>query len=58
MKKILTGTFLLVQTITFSANPPPPGLPDDPVVVPIDSLIYVLLAAGTVFGIYTISKRK
>lgn len=41
-----------------SGNPPPPGLPDDPVAVPIDSMIFILFIAAVAFGSYTIFKKK
>ncbi|WP_127336404.1 hypothetical protein [Flavobacterium cupreum] len=48
---------LFIHNIALSQNLPPPGLPDEPVVIPINSMIYVLLAIGIVFGIYIIATR-
>jgi len=58
MKKIFLYLILFIPIIALSSNPPPPGLPDDPVTVPIDSMIYVLFAAGILFGGYVIFKKK
>ncbi|MFD2038131.1 hypothetical protein ACFSJW_02070 [Flavobacterium artemisiae] len=58
MKKILIAAILSVHAVTFSANPPPPGLPDDPVAVPINLSLYILFAAGAVLGIYSIANKK
>lgn len=55
---ILCPAILLIHNITFAENPPPPGLPDDPVAAPIDSLVYVFFALGIIFGFYIIHKRK
>jgi hypothetical protein len=58
MKKLASYVTLLIPIITLSSNPPPPGLPDQPQAVPIDSIIYVLLAAGILFGSYIIYKKN
>ncbi|MBE8726344.1 hypothetical protein [Flavobacterium hungaricum] len=59
MKKRLTALALVsAQTIVFSANPPPPGLPDDPAAVPINSSLYILFAAGALLGICRIANKK
>ncbi|TPG44083.1 hypothetical protein [Flavobacterium pectinovorum] len=55
---IFFSAILLIQNIAFAQNPPPPGLPDDPVAAPIDSFVYVLFALGIIFGFYIIGKRK
>lgn len=49
---------LLIPIIALSSNPPPPGLPDETATVPIDSMIFVLFAAGILFGSYIIFKKK
>jgi hypothetical protein len=58
MKKLFFYLIFLVSMIVRSANPPPPGLPDDPVAAPIDSMIFILFIAGIAFGSYTIYKKK
>jgi hypothetical protein len=58
MKKLATYLTFLVPIIALSSNLPPPGLPDEPVALPIDSNIYVLLTAGIVFGGFIILKKK
>ncbi len=58
MKKLASCLILLIPIAVFSSNPPPPGLPDDPVAVPINSMIFVLFTAGILFGGYTIFKKK
>ncbi|MEO6177395.1 MAG: hypothetical protein ABIP27_19735 [Flavobacterium circumlabens] len=55
---IIFSAFLLIHNIAFAENPPPPGLPDDPVAAPIDSFVYVLFALGIIFGFYIIGKRN
>ncbi|MEO8532945.1 MAG: hypothetical protein ABI441_04310 [Flavobacterium sp.] len=57
MNKLIFYAFLLIPTISFSANPPPPGLPVPPA-VPIDPIVYLLAATGLSFGFYIIAKRK
>ncbi|MEO6177029.1 MAG: hypothetical protein ABIP27_17885 [Flavobacterium circumlabens] len=49
---------LLISFFAYSQGPPPPGLPDDPVVVPINKMLPVLLVAGLVFGIYVVNKKR
>lgn len=48
---------LFIHNIALSQDLPPPGLPDEPVIVPVNSMIYVLLPIGIVFGIYIIATR-
>jgi hypothetical protein len=58
MKKLAFYLIFLIPIIALSQNPPPPGLPDDPVAAPINSMIFVLVTAAIVFGSYTIFKKK
>jgi hypothetical protein len=58
MKKPASYLLFLIPIIAFCSNPPPPGLPDEPVSVPIDSMIFVLFAAGILFGSYIIFKKN
>ncbi|MEO6176352.1 MAG: hypothetical protein ABIP27_14470 [Flavobacterium circumlabens] len=58
MKKLTYCFLFLMPLLAFSANPPPPGLPDEPVVVPIDSMLFLLATAGVVLGGYSSIKRK
>lgn len=58
MKKSATCLILLMPLIALSSNPPPPGLPDEPVVVPIDSMLYFLFTAAVLFGGYISIKKK
>lgn len=58
MKKPLFYLFFFIPIIALSANPPPPGLPDEPVAAPINSMIFLLFTAGIAFGGYTIFKKK
>lgn len=58
MKKLASLLFYCIPFIALSSNPPPPGLPDEPVVVPIDSLVLIVLAAGILFGCYIIFKAE
>lgn len=58
MKKLVAHLIFIIPIIAFSANPPPPGLPDEPVAAPINSMIFILITAGIVFGGYTIFKKK
>lgn len=58
VEKLSFYLIFLVPVIAQSANPPPPGLPDDPVAAPIDSMIFILFTAGVLFGSYTILKKK
>lgn len=58
MKKTTLFIIALIPIIALSSNPPPPGLPDEPTIVPIDSMIVVLFIAGILFGGYVIYKKK
>ncbi|MRX41754.1 hypothetical protein GJU43_20930 [Flavobacterium sp. LC2016-23] len=58
MKKKICLTFLLTSVFSYAQGPPPPGLPDQPVVVPVNQMLPVLLVAGIVFGIYVVNKKK
>jgi hypothetical protein len=58
MKKLSPHLLFLIPILTFSSNPPPPGLPDEPVSAPIDSMLFILFIAGIVFGSYIIFKKK
>lgn len=48
---------LFVPFMALQANPPPPGLPDDPVPATIDSMIFILFTVGIAFGGYIILKK-
>lgn len=57
--KIKTSlVFLLIPIAALAAHPPPPGLPDEPVPMPIDSNIFLLGIAAMVLAGYTILKKK
>jgi len=58
MKKLTSYLIFFLPIIARSQNLPPPGLPDDPVAVPINSMIFVLFSAAIAFGGYTIFKKK
>ena len=58
MKKLVFYLIFFMPIIAQSANPPPPGLPDEPVAAPINSMIFLLFTAGIAFGGYTIFKKK
>ena len=58
MKKLAFYLIFLTPIITLSQTPPPPGLPDEPAIVPIDSMLFLLVAAGIVFGSYIVFKKK
>jgi len=58
MKKLAFYLVFLIPIIARSTNPPPPGLPDEPVAAPIDSMLFLLFIAGVIFGSYTIFKKK
>lgn len=58
MKKLVTYLILLIPLTALSGNPPPPGLPDDPVAAPIDTMIFALFTAGIAYGSYIILKKK
>lgn len=55
---ILIFFFLKFKTFAQNGGPPPPGLPDDPVAVPVNQYIPVLLIAGVLFGAYTMVRKK
>jgi len=46
---------LFVSFACFAFIPPPPG-DEDPVAAPIDDMLYILLIAGILLGIYIIKK--
>ena len=58
MKKFGFYFLFLMPIIALSSNPPPPGLPDEPVTAPIDSMLFILFTVGIVFGSYTVFKKK
>jgi hypothetical protein len=58
MKKLAFYFIFLMPIIALSSNPPPPGLPDEPVTAPIDSQLFILFTAGILFGSYIIFKKK
>ena len=58
MKKFAFYFLFLMPIIALSSNPPPPGLPDEPVTAPIDSMLFILFTVGIVFGSYTVFKKK
>jgi hypothetical protein len=58
MKKLAFYLIFLIPIITLSQNLPPPGLPDDPVTVPVNSMLYILFTAAVLLGSYTIFKKK
>ncbi|MNR22266.1 hypothetical protein D3C85_1392090 [compost metagenome] len=58
MKKLAFYFIFLIPILALSQTPPPPGLPDEPAIVPIDSMLFLLFTAGVVFGSYTIFKKK
>jgi len=57
MKKLVIYLMLFVPFMALQANPPPPGLPDDPVPATIDSMIFILFTVGIAFGGYIILKK-
>jgi hypothetical protein len=58
MKKLAFYLIFLIPVIALSQNPPPPGLPDDPVAAPINSMLFILFTAAILLGSYTIFKKK
>ena len=58
MKKLAFYLIFLIPVIALSQNLPPPGLPDDPVAAPIDSMLFILFTAAFLYGSYTIFKKK
>ncbi|RUT72128.1 hypothetical protein D0817_00450 [Flavobacterium cupreum] len=58
MKKIAPFLLFIIPLIALSANPPPPGLPDEPVAVPIDTGLLLLVTAAVLWGGYVVLKRK
>ncbi len=58
MKKLAYCIIFLLPIIAQSANPPPPGLPDEPVAAPINSMISLLFIAAIVYAGYIILKKK
>ncbi len=58
MKKVVFHLIFLIPILARSTNPPPPGLPDEPVAAPIDSMLFLLFIVGVVFGSYILFKKR
>lgn len=53
---MLFGTDMLAQTVGGDSGPPPPTTP--PPELPLDSSIYLLVAAALLYGIFVSIKRS